>query len=567
MQETDPTYEQSDTSGTPRRKRSRLRRYVAIYYVVLALLILVFLPPYISVNRYQRRIASSISQSLGRPVHLDHVTLNLLPLPGFTLDNFVVSEDPAFGSEPVIRANSVKATLRVSSLWSRRVEFSSISLTEPSVNLVHLANGKWNLDSILLQAARIKAAPTGQKTSGPAPRFPYIEATGARLNLKLGEEKIPLSLTDADFALWLSGPAEWHVRLEAHPARTDGNVSDAGVVRLEGTLGRAASLLDVPLNLEGEWRNAPLGEASRLVMGRDAGLRGNLTLTAKAQGTLGNNHMETRLTLSAARRADFVPEHALGLEVACLGTSGSAFHSFTGVQCSWPPPGSSDKPILALTADVPDVRQLADSTLTIDTKGIPADTMLDWLRVASERVPQDLVATGTVTGSLAYHPKSKADGGWDGAIELADGSLTGGTIGSTPLTVGAASLEAAATQEAVVTRGRKKFAALPVASGFVLAPTQVELGGKEPAEVQGTFDSKGYTLRVTGAVVLSKLLALGAALPQFGDGMEQALPKSRVTGPVKVDLTATRAWGGAQSWQEAPVHAEPARVKRVSTRR
>ena len=30
----------------------------------------------------------------GRPVHLDRVSLNLLPLPGFILENFVVEEDP-----------------------------------------------------------------------------------------------------------------------------------------------------------------------------------------------------------------------------------------------------------------------------------------------------------------------------------------------------------------------------------------------------------------------------------------------------------------------------------------
>ena len=57
-------------------------------------------PPLLNVGRYQRRIVTSMSESLGRPVHLDKVTLHLLPMPGFTLDNFVVSEDPAFGNEP-----------------------------------------------------------------------------------------------------------------------------------------------------------------------------------------------------------------------------------------------------------------------------------------------------------------------------------------------------------------------------------------------------------------------------------------------------------------------------------
>src|SRR6202041_1412886 len=102
--------------------------------------------------------------------------------------------------------------------------------------------------------------------AGLPPRFPYIEATGARLNLKLDREKSPLSLTDADFALWLPDPQQWHLRLSAHPARTDTDVSDTGIVELEGTLSRAPSLGQVPINLRGTWRNAPLGGASRFLL-------------------------------------------------------------------------------------------------------------------------------------------------------------------------------------------------------------------------------------------------------------------------------------------------------------
>src|SRR5271170_3540495 len=298
MQETDPTYESGEAAEAdtaPSLSTHTWRRLFYLAFALLAVLLLILLPPYISVNRYQRRISTSIGDSLGRPVHLDKVSLNLLPLPGFTLENFVVDEDPAFGYEPVIRANSVRATLRLSSLWRRRVEFSTISFTEPSVNLVHLSNGKWNLQSILLHAAHIDAAPTAQKNAGPAPRFPYIEATGARLNLKLDHEKTPISLTDADFALWLPDPQQWHLRLSARPARTDTDVSDTGTLELEGTLGRAASLGQVPISLRGEWRNVPLGEGSRVLLGRDAGFRGEMTLTANAQGTVDNSAIQAPL--------------------------------------------------------------------------------------------------------------------------------------------------------------------------------------------------------------------------------------------------------------------------------
>ena len=172
MQQTDPTH---STEQTPAARPSSLRR--RLLYAVLVLLViaaLVFGPPLVNISRYQRRIATSIGNSLGRPVHLDRVSLTLLPIPGFTIENLVVGEDPAFGSEPIIRANQVHATVRISSLWRRQIEFSTISFTDPSVNLVHASNGQWNIEGVLLQASRIEAAPTAQRRPGPAPRFPYV---------------------------------------------------------------------------------------------------------------------------------------------------------------------------------------------------------------------------------------------------------------------------------------------------------------------------------------------------------------------------------------------------------
>ena len=400
MQETDTTLVAANAQPRPQKRRSLFRRFVAVYYILLALFLLALIPPFISVNRYQRRIAASISQSLGRPVHLDDVSLTLLPFPGFTITNLVVSEDPAFGSEPIIRAMSVRANLRVSSLWRHQVEFSTISFTEPSVNLVHLANGKWNLESILLQAARIQAAPTAQKTAGPAPRFPYIEATGARINLKLGLEKMPISVTDAEFALWLPDPQQWHLRIEARPARTDTLVADAGTVLLEGTLNRAPTLAEVPIDLNAQWRTTPLGEASRLLFGHDTGLRGDMTLTAHAQGTVGTSTLTSHLSVTNLRRADFVPERRPSVDLQCEAAATNTFHSFTNLQCTWPPTGSSQP--IALIATIPDVRDLNTATAQIGTPGLPIATTLDWLRTASSRIPSDLTATGTFSGSAKF---------------------------------------------------------------------------------------------------------------------------------------------------------------------
>lgn len=539
---------------TPEVSYSWRRRLAVVLMVVLAVVMLALLPPLVNVNRFQRRIATSISGSLGRPVHLDRVTLSLLPLPGFTLENFVVSEDPPFGSEPIIRANEVRATLRLSSLWRRRVEFSTISFSEPSVNLVHTPEGKWNIESILLQASRISAAPTGQEKAGSAPRFPYIEATGARVNLKQGVEKTPFSLTDADFALWLPNPEQWRLRLQGRPVRTDISVSDTGTLRLEATLGRAASLEQVPLELTGSWRGAPLGETTRVVFGRDAGWRGELVFETSIRGTMGKSAVETRLRVNDARREDFVPEQPLRIDLACRGEAAQLFHSFARVHCDWPPGGGGGQKVVIAGA-MPDVRAWRTSTAEAGIADVPARSLLGWWHVLSSRIPAGLAADGVLTGSLSYDGNDDA-ARWGGVLVISGAKLrsSGDPLISSDITL--RSVE----QLVPETRGRRVASAQP--GGFQLEPVSLELGGRDPATLTGHIDDEGYSLHLSGMATRRRLEELAAAIPQLGDGLLQVVPDESGDEPFRVDLTASRSWGGEQVWHENTVVPPRRHVRR-----
>ena len=76
-------------------------------------------------------------------MHLSSVELRLLPWPGFVLTDLTVDEDPAFGAEPVLHASSVTTAIRLLSLWRGRLEISSISVDEASLNLVRNREGRW----------------------------------------------------------------------------------------------------------------------------------------------------------------------------------------------------------------------------------------------------------------------------------------------------------------------------------------------------------------------------------------------------------------------------------------
>jgi hypothetical protein len=609
------TANEIDQDAQP-HSRNRGRLIVLLALVVIFLLI-VFLPPLVNVSRFQKRIASNISAALGRPVHFDSLSLTLIPLPGFTLKTFVIDEDPAFGYEPILRADQVQVTLRISSLWHPHVEFSKIAFTEPSVNLVHAANGKWNVESLLLQASHLQAAPTGQRFAGPARRFPYIEATGARLNLKLGQEKTPVSLADTDFALWLPEPHQWRLRLEAHPMRTDTDPGDTGTIRAEGTLGgadlNAASLAQFPIDLHGDWRDAQLGGLSRLLIGRDPGLRGDFSLSFNLLGTIGHNTVTTDIKLAKARRADFVPNHLLSLQAACKAIAGDTFHSFTSIQCHWPASESSGfsespaPPLLDVTASLPRVGDSRSASATLTLPALPADTLFDWLGVATPHPPTVLEGAGSLTGTLNWGtptatpglPQSRAiqpvpaQPALYGQLELSGTSIATDPDSNRSIPLGDVLLRStpSAAPPARSRRSRAPLVLPPVPNSFDLLPIALPLGGKQPATLEGHFDSSGYSLHLTGNVVYARLLDLAKAVPQFGDGLNAFLDKTKIaaanpgpepnptaaanpnrapaavaanpaspeppTAPFHIDFTATRAWGGPQTWTDNTSPAPP----------
>jgi hypothetical protein len=531
----------------PHRRR---RRWVVTLCVVVVVLLLVFTPPLVNVNRLKRRIATSISASLGRPVQLDGVTMHLLPVPGFTLQNLVVSEDPAFGSEPIIRANVVDVTLRPSSLWRRHVEFSSMTFEAPSLNLVRNAAGLWNVQSLLMHAASVTTAPTAQRKAGREPRFPYIEATGARVNVKLGEEKTPFSLTDAEFALWLTSPQEWRVRAKGTPTRTDTNISDPGIVKVEGSLKRAATMAEVPVDLTASWTGAPMGEASKLLSGEDAGWRGRLNMEASLVGLLGAAKLTTTIHLEELRRSEFVPVETMDVLTECRGTVDVTTAVVKDPVCSTATPVADAATVAGRVVAIADRVDLSNLSiqktagLRVGMTNVPDAWLLDWARVFSQRIPAGERPGGTVSGSVLFGsgPRGRA-AGWDGEF---DGEIVG------PMPWASEDSSFVLHPLTVTTNGSE--------AGFVLAPVSLAPPGKMPSlTVAGTATRVGYTLRLVGSATEAQVLALRGLLPPLGDHLDDVVKADGVVAgrEIKVNATCTRTWGGGQSC--AAVEAAPKR--------
>ncbi|HTV08158.1 MAG TPA: AsmA family protein [Candidatus Aquilonibacter sp.] len=540
--------EENEQIGAGRgRRRQSMKLVIAL---LLVLLLLAITPPLLNVGRYQRRIVASMSESLGRPVHLDSVSLHLLPMPGFTLENFVVSEDPAFGNEPTIRANEVVATLRVSSLWKRRVEFSEVKFENPSVNLVRRSDGRWNLESVLLHASHVDTAPTAQQKAGEAPRFPYIEATGGRINLKIGNEKKPFSLTDADFALWLPSPQVWRVRLEGKPMRTDSNIGDPGTMRLEGSLQRAEHMQDVPVDLQASWHDAPLGEASKLISGNDRDWRGTLHADASLDGPLGSAALKLKVTLDELRRADFVPANSLDESFSCESTADLPAVRLTDLTCNVPVNGAQP---LAITSPAVDLSQPKAAAATVQAQSLPLDWIFGWLRLFSQRIPSDAHVQGTVAANLT-HPDATPIHDWNGTVSLtipvpprrANGQILPAKTTATPTQTFEATLNS--TDDAWTAE---------------LQPATIDLGPGADLTLTGEASPGHYSFTLGGNASAAQLASITYALPQLADdtGLIATKGTSAADTIRPVALTCERPIAGGQvcSTPAPPAPKRPAR--------
>jgi len=313
-------------------RTTRRIMWAALLLVLLGL----FLPPFINVNRYRRRVAEAIGRALGREVSVSNIELKLLPRPGLVLSNFVVAEDPAYGAEPMLRSATVTAYIRLTSLWRGRLEIGTLDLDSPSLNLVRRSDGHWNLEELIERTSRAASAPTTKTRPEARARFPYVKASTGRINFKLGQVKKAFAFTDADFALWLESESQWGIRLDGRPVRTDVPVHDTGIIKLDGRFQRGMTVRDTPVNFKLALTDGPLGQITMLIYGRDRGWRGTVRSTATLTGTPAALGMTLDTQVDDFRRYDIALGEALRMKVHCTASYSSPADALQDLQCESP---------------------------------------------------------------------------------------------------------------------------------------------------------------------------------------------------------------------------------------
>jgi AsmA-like protein len=482
-------------------KRPSPRRWIVLAAILLALVAFV-LPPLVNISRYQHRIADAIGRSIGRPVHISSVKLRLLPLPGFELSDFSIKEDPHFGSEPVLHSGSVVAYLRLLSLWRGRLEVSRMDFDDASLNLVRDSDGKWNLGSILVQAANIPNAPTGQRYAGSAPRFPYIEAENARINIKQGNEKKPLSFLNSDLSISLAPGDDWEVHFRAQPVRTDLDLdlADTGILRIDGTLHRAALLGQMPLKLKVEWSGVPLGQLSRLTMGRDIGWRGGLEVQAQVAGNAELAQIKAGLKVAGLHRSEFSPARPMDVATSCQASFRKESRSLEDISCASP---VGDGAFL-LTGSVQDGRTVPEANLTLGIHRVPASAVLAGLQQVRSSLGAGVQATGTLNGDFHYTSQNGRPPLISGEVALASLSLTPPDA-SRPFLLAPVRLRCDSSE-----------AGNAGAPALLLQPVKLSMGAPAPVTVDGRFTPAGFDLHLSGTTSLARMQAFNRSFGLLG---------------------------------------------------
>ena len=269
----------------PSRLRARSRWPARIVVLLVALWVVgegVSLA--IQHTRLRNILTAQIAAAMGRPVEVRSYDFSFWGGPVIEAHSVTVGEDPRFGAEYFLRADSMAVRLRWQSLLLGRVEFGTLSLTRPSLNLVRNSEGDWNVAEWLPHP---NLPPAALRYPGPvlpsmATRFRRIEFEGGRVNFKLADEKLPFAFVGVSGIVDADGPARWRINLEAAPWRAAVAVQQAGTLRVSGELGGTSSRLR-PAALNINWTDASLSDVLRLIRRDDFGVRGAVALSLDAR--------------------------------------------------------------------------------------------------------------------------------------------------------------------------------------------------------------------------------------------------------------------------------------------
>lgn len=162
-----------------------MKKFLIIVGIVIVVLILIVvaLPFVVDANRFKPTLETDLTTALGRKVEIGNIGLSILS-GGVTVDNVVIADDPAFSNTPFLQAKQLTAGVALMPLiFSKKLEVSSFTVTDPQVSLLRSPSGTWNFSSMGTTGAK-KAESQSQPAASPQP------ASTQQTNISVAKLKI-----------------------------------------------------------------------------------------------------------------------------------------------------------------------------------------------------------------------------------------------------------------------------------------------------------------------------------------------------------------------------------------
>jgi hypothetical protein len=347
-------------------------------------------------------VTSRLEAAFGRPVQAAGYSFSLWEGPVLEADSVTVGEDPRFGYEYFLRADSLQARFRWLPLLRGRIELGTLSFTRPSLNLVRASNGDWNIEAWLPRPASGQIGTAPARPSAPGawakPRLRRIEVQAGRINFKRGVEKLPFAFNNVEGSLEQESSGSWRVDLEAAPWRAATILQEAGTLRVQGHLGGTSSRLR-PADLELSWRNGSLSDFLRLTRGYDYGIRATFMLSMRAHSDAEPWYLQARSEIRGIHRWDLPSRQDNPLlNVVASGRWLPQESRLELADVVLQAPQSNVTATGVLDWNGPSARYpiTPETQLRVSSTWIAARDLLGWLRAFHAGVADDAAATGGV---------------------------------------------------------------------------------------------------------------------------------------------------------------------------
>ena len=368
------------------------------------------------------RLTHRLEAAFGRPVEVSNYSFSLLEGPRLEANYITVGEDARFGSEYFLRADQLAVGLRWPALLRGRVELGTLSFSNPHLNLVHLPDGQWNLESWLPRPPERLGAVSAVNRGTARPE--RIEISGGRIDFKSRTDKLPFALTDVEGGVEQVAPGSWRMDLRAQPFRAAVAVQQAGELQLTGIVGGTSSRLR-PANLHLDWKDASLSDVLRLARGTDYGVRGLLVFQLAAQTEGFGWRYASRATLSQLHGWNLPPsanDPSANFTADARWVPGKGRLELTHAAIDTPDSNLSAAGRVDWSFDPQSSRIVVKGTqLELTSPGIQLGDLLTWFRAFHPGVDDGVTLSGRASAALTI-------AGWPPRIESGVIATEGATL-------------------------------------------------------------------------------------------------------------------------------------------